>query len=288
MSISFTPGSQYYPKFSRPQLSTSIVESTDVCVKVYPLFLQESIVEWSIPTSWGDCTYNVYRSPYDEAEFKKVNSNVLTGTFFFRDTSVLDVSKYHNHEYVVEVKLPSGAYLKSKPTTWENKRSNWVEIRAKEIKRREDLLLRKWAGVDSFIFRKITFGKRCTLCWNPVIEKVTRDNCPECLGTSFEGGYFPGFRTKIQYDPSPNNAKLGPVGVTEFNQLTAWTTSLPVLHVFDLVLRIPDFALYRIESLNPTELQSVTVRQMMNLVELDKNSIEFLLAKKALPLEFQQ
>jgi hypothetical protein len=156
-------------------------------------------------------------------------------------------------------------------------------IRAAEITRRETILLDKFVGVDSLIFRKKYFGQRCPNCYNEDIEKVTKDHCLTCLGTSFIGGYFPGMLTKMCYEISPNNTQLTYLGKLETNQTSAWTISSPALMTHDLILRIPDYSLFRIESINQTELQTVQVRQVVQITELSKNSVEMNLINSVVP-----
>ncbi len=154
--------------------------------------------------------------------------------------------------------------------------------------RREMILLSKFTGVKSLVFRRKVFGERCPECWDYVLEKVTKDHCKTCLGTSFNGGYFTGFETLLQYEPTPNDAVLGYQGRNEPNQIPAWTINFPDINVFDLVLRIPDWRIYRVDHVSNTELQTVQLRQMLTLTELDKESIEFELAKQAIPNELLQ
>ena len=250
-------------------------------VTLQVIFLKEVIVEWVVPRSW-DCTFNIYYSLNEQGPYTKVNVTQVSGNYF-RDIEAKADSKYRSYFYIVEAVFQTGQKTKSFPVTWENKRSSWVELRAKEIQRRESLLLTKFTGVDSYIFKKRIFGQRCNNCWDTELEKVTWDHCPVCLGTSFKGGYFPGFKTKLQYEPTPNQSILSSQGVLEQNTIPAWTIDYPRIDTFDIILRIPDFSMYRVNSIQTTELQTALVRQMLQLTELDKESIEFNLATAAIP-----
>jgi hypothetical protein len=259
---------------------------SDVAVKVYPLFYKQMVVEWSIPNSWGTATFNVFRSATEYGPWTKLNDEPITGNFF-KDKSTQEYSKFNVDFYRVDAILINNKIISSFPTTWENNRNTFAEIRAREIQRRELLLLTKFVGVKSLVFRKRTFGARCPSCWDARIEKVIEDNCQVCLGTSFQGGYFPAYETLLQYDPTPNNAVLSYQGRVEPNMIPAWTISYPQLNVFDLVIRLPDFRIYRIDAMQTTELQAVVVRQILTLNELDKETVEFKLIKDLLPLEYQ-
>lgn len=257
----------------------------DIPVKVYPVFYKQTVVEWSTPPSWEAVSFNVFKSPTEYGPWVLLNEVPVTGNFF-KDTTTLDFSKFNNSFYLVDAFIPNGKVIRSFPATWNNKRSSFVEIRAQEIQRRELLLLTKFVGVKSLIFRKRTFGTRCRNCWDPRIEKITKDHCELCQGTSFEGGYFPPFESLLQYDPTPNQASLSYSGRIEPNIIPAWTVSFPEINTFDVIVRLPDFKAYRVEALQTTELQTVTVRQLLNLNELDKESIEMQLINNLIPTSY--
>ena len=276
MNLSFNVDFGYIPRFSPTPLVTT-VETGYVNVKVYPLFYNKVIVEWGIPPSWGRCVFDVYKSETENGPWVLITPTPLSNTNFVEDIGTQAYSKFHKSYYRVEVQLPppDGRRIISTVSTWDNVRSTIVQIRAREITRRETILLTKFTGVDTLIFRRKYFGERCPRCYNTDIEKVIEDHCPACLGTSFLGGYFPGVSTKVSYEISPDNTQLGYSGKIETNQTSAWTISNPEIMSLDLLLRIPDSKIFRVQSKNPTELQTVQVRQIMQLVELNKNLVEY-------------
>lgn len=282
MSLNFLPVNQgYYPSLI-PSTLVRTVETGYIEASLFPTFYKHTVVEFSVPAQWGSCKFDVYRSENNTGPWTKLTPAPISGTFF-KDVSSMAFSKFKNQWYIVECILPNNRRVQGIPVTWQNKRNKWVDIRAKEIERRETLLLEKFTGVRSIIFRKKNYGMRCTQCWNPSIEKVTQDHCPSCLGTSFEGGYFEGFETLFQFDQTPNEANLDYRGAIEANVIAAWTISFPDIEVFDLVLRVPDWRMFRVDKIMSTELQTVGVRQLLSLTELAKESIEFKLASQAMP-----
>lgn len=284
LSFHFEPF--YFPGLAVVPLQTT-VESQYVRVSIYPVFYKHFIIEWSVPAKWGAVKFNVYKSNMESPNsFEKINPVPILGNFY-KDPTTMDFSKFKDSYYKVEVTLPDGRSIVSRTYTWENVRTNFVEIRAVEIRRRESLLLDKFTGISTLVFRRKTFGKRCTECWDTRTERCIKDNCQTCLGTSFEGGYFEGFPTKVQYNPTPNDAVLGYQGVVEANEIPAWTIDKPTINVFDLVLRVPDSKLYRASQVQSTELQTITVRQMLTLTEMGKDSVEYQLAYRLLPTEYQ-
>jgi hypothetical protein len=285
MALNFTLHlPSYYPAFFNLPL-TRTVETEYVVTKIYPTFYKHMAVEFSIPMEWGNCKFDIYKSASETGPWAKITPTPIVGPFFI-DVTTEDYSMFDNTWYVVECMLPDGRRIQGPVTTWQNKRGNWVQLRAKEIQRRETLLLEKFTGVDTLLFRRKHYGMRCKRCWDFATEKTTQDHCPNCLGTSFEGGYFPGFKTLLQYEPTPNDAVLDYRGRVENNTLSAWTVSWPQIELFDVVLRVPDWKIYRVDHILSTELQTVPVRQVLSLTELPKESVEFKLTAQAMPSNY--
>lgn len=265
----------YFPLFSSLGISTPDSVSGNLDVTLYPKWYDKISMEWSVPTDWGSCSFNVYRSANNSGPYSRVNSTPITGTNVYKDTTSQSYSKFDEDWYIVEAILASGKRVQSLPVTWAKKRGLFVELRAAEIQRREWLLLRKFVGVESFLLRRRTYGTRCKTCWNSQLEKMMMDKCPSCMGTSFEGGYFPAVSTLLQYEPNANNTTMQYFGKFERNEIGAWTISFPEIHPRDLVYRVPDGGLYSVDDILPTELQTVSSRQIMKLIQLSKGSPEY-------------
>lgn len=259
------------------------IENPYLEVEVFPSWFDRATLAWKIPSDWGDCTFNVYRSLSDAGPFEKVNTSPLSG-FIFDDTESRKFSKYHPDFYVVEAILhdKGGALLRSKPISWVRKQSRWVELRSLEIQRRLWLMLRKFMGVETLVLKRRTFGKRCSTCWDPINLKVTNDRCPECYGVGWSGGYLPAYPTLIQYDATVNNTEVSVTGRNEPSVLTGLTVSFPEIDDWDLIYRVKDRRAYRVDKVLNTELMTATVSQRMQLIELPKNYIEYRLAEKYL------
>lgn len=255
--------------------------SKDIEVTVFPQWYKQVSLEWTIPPDWGACTFHVYFWPGGDSGYERLTTNALT-TPFFRDPTSREYSKFHNGYYVVEVLVASPAQIKrSAPASWHPKRREKLEIMASEIQRREYMLLSKFAGVKTFLFRRKLYGLRCHRCWSTVTEKVTDDHCPVCLGTSFEGGYFDPIPVFVQYDPTPNEKTRSYFGTFEANQIGGWTISIPEVSPDDILIRTGDWNVYRVVRVATTEIQANSVRQMMTLTQLSKGDVENLLAGKA-------
>jgi len=250
-------------------------------LSVQPSFYNGVYLNWSVPVYWGNCSFNIYRSQNDSTPGVRVNDAPLVTPFYF-DQNPSTYSAFNVSYYTLEVFLANGAIAKSTPTTWTNQQSKWVSLRAAEIVRRENIFLNKFFGVPSLFFKKKYFGMRCPVCWNAQIEKVMSDHCTTCYGTGFNGGYWPAASINVKYDPVPNASTLGLAGVNEPIQIGAWSVNYPTIQTFDLVYRIPDAKMFRVSSVQSTELQAVRVRQQLALIELTKDSVEYQLTSTSI------
>jgi hypothetical protein len=209
-----------------------------------------------------------------EGNFERLTETPVTGTFFINSDS-REHSKFRVETYVVEAIDPAtGASFKSKPITWENPTRSHVERRLFEIQRREYLLLSKFSGVKSFLFRRKYFGPHCPRCWNPLQEAVLDDFCSVCYGTGYEGGYFDPIPLYLQYEPTPSNRTLTPYGKAEPNSISAWTISMPNIQPEDLIVRTGDFTIYEVSAIQTTEIQAKTVRQILSLAQAPRKGVE--------------
>jgi len=278
----------HYP-LSHPGTSTALYGETisgNISATFYPAWYKSVGMEVSFPAEWGNCLYNVYRSEAEEGPYIKLNMVPLTSPFF-DDLKVRAVSVFNKPFYKVEVILPDGQVVTSNPLSWTTPLNSWAHLRKTEIQRREWLLLRKFVGVKSYLFRRKTYGKRCGVCWNYVAEKVMKDNCENCAGTSFDGGYFEPYETLFQYEPTPNSPTWEYFGKLESNTIPAWTISVPQIAAFDLIFREPDASLYMVQAVATTELQTNVVRQIVQLKQLERQAPEYTLARKVYPERFR-
>lgn len=276
MSFSLSIDQSYLLRYPLPVVSTpgtSSLASNSINVNVYPEWYSHMTLSWDVPSQWGACLFNVYFSDGGK-DYLKLTANPISDPFF-KDSLNTEYSRFENGTYIVEAILPGGATsVRSLPVFTQYKRRGKIEKIALEIQRREFLLLSKFSGVKSFVFRKRTYGQRCTRCWNETLEKVMDDHCEVCYGTSWEGGYFDPISTFIQYEINPTAKAKEYHGVVESNAISAWTISMPSIVPDDVIIRSGDFHIYKVTSLNTTELQAKPVRQLLGLTQLPKTDIE--------------
>lgn len=263
------------------QLGPTNVIATDITsmeVFVFPDWFESVRIEWSPSAAWApfDPKYNVYRSESQEGNYELLTSSPISNNFLTSSEN-WNSSKFDNEWWIVEVILNNGSRLKTKPITSQAYRGTFQNNRAREINRREWVLLRKFSGMTASIMRRKKHGQRCPTCWDEVSKKVTVDHCPDCYGVGFTDGYFSGMVTKIQFDARIENQQYSYFGKFEANQIGAWTIAYPDIQPNDLLIRHGDLKIYRVEQIQNTELLGNPVRQIMRVTELSKDKIEYCL-----------
>lgn len=61
---------------------------------------------------------------------------------------------------------------------------------------------------------------------------------------------------------------------------TAWTIAYPEINVNDLILRLDDFRVFRVQGVQNTSLRSFTIRQMVRMSHLPMTNIEYKLFER--------
>lgn len=270
---SFSPTTTgYYP--AAPQNI-----DTSLSVRVTPSWYSSIYIEWFPATGSAYTSFNVFSSPTEAGPFQALLSAPTTQFSTVIPWDKRSGLKYNQEYFFVEGYTATGSSV-SALTTWVNARSSpIIQALALDTTRREWILLRKFTGVASYLFKRKTYGKRCPSCWNQSFQKVMNDHCPICYGTSFEGGYYsPPVFSLVQYDALTKAQRLEYFGKFEPSQISGWTINYPTISPFDLIYRPSDGKMMRVDVIQTTSLQAQTVRQMFELVELDKGSIEYKLA----------
>lgn len=257
-------------------------------VKFLPKWFDSIYLEWAVPEEWKalDPKFTVFIGNSEEGPFREVNAEPTSDPHcLVRET--VDSTRFSGEFFVVQTSLSDGKLYKSQPLTIGRALPRWQHIRWSEIIRREWILLDKFAGIPSIVFRKRDYGTRCPNCWDARNEKIVKDHCEVCYGTSFVGGYYTGIKTLVQYDSTNDNRKLTYFGKFEPNGLIGWTIAYPTIQPHDIIIRLSDYRIFRVEALQNTEMMTAHLRQIMQLVELPRLSIENKLLHNAETVELR-
>lgn len=250
--------------------------------RLHPNWLVAAQILWYPNPAWTSPRFNVYRADGPTGPFIKLTGIPVSGNTY-SDDKTRQASKYARDYYYVEAIVDGRVVGVTKVFTHEKELSEWHYLRKKEINRREWLMLRRFMGVDTAVFKRIPstkYGYRCTRCWDPVNKVILDDHCPVCYGTSYLGGYYPAIKTSFQYDTISEQDALGPEGHYEPAHTSAWTIAWPQVDKNDLILHIPERRLYRVDGVQSTALQTVTVRQICAISHLPFSCVEYKLLER--------
>lgn len=250
----------------------SAILNPDIAITMAPEWFKQLTLTWTYPTSMntgGAPIFDVYRSGAEDSDYVKLNTFPLT-TPQFLDTTTRQDSNSSFDYYIVAVTTFGGQVFHSEPffLVYDRKMKDRARILAKELDRRNWLLLRKFTGVETLLFKEKTYGERCTECWSEKYQKIMKPQCVTCAGTSYMKGYYDPVKTYFQYEPHHKSKDLFHFGRVDPNLSGAWTVSYPNINVGDILLRQHDFRMFRVERTDVTSLQTVEVRQMVALIEL--------------------
>lgn len=247
----------------------------DVRINFFPNWFDSIRMDWEVPGEMLslDPKFRVLVSENEEGPFRECSPQWSSDPFF-TVTNTFDSSKFGREFYVLQVLLSDGRVLKSAPQVIGNRLPRWQFLRWKEITRREWIMLDKFYGVDCVVFRRKEYGTRCSYCWDAKNEKVTRDHCEHCFGTSYEGGFYKGISTLMQFNQWAGTKSNTYFGKYEPNQVMAWTMNYPTIKPHDIIIRLTDYTVYRVEMTQNTTIMTVPQRQIFKLTQLSKTSIE--------------
>lgn len=246
----------------------------DVRINFFPDWFKEIRMDWEVPSEMQALSpqFRVLVSESEAGPYRETRPIFSPEPFFVVDT--FDSSKYGQEFYVLQVKLSDGRILKSEPQVVGMKLPRWQFLRWKEISRREWIMLDKFYGIECVIFRKREYGARCSYCWDAKREVITREHCEHCLGTSYEGGYYRGISALVQFNQWAGTKSNTYFGKYEPNQLMAWTLNYPTINPHDIILRLTDFTVFRVEMTQNTTIMTVPQRQIFKITQLSKDLIE--------------
>lgn len=148
---------------------------------------------------------------------------------------------------------------------------------AREIVRREALLLRRFNGSFCAFLLKRRSGERCPQCYDRVLKRTTMSNCRRCWDTGFDGGFSkPIYGWVFHWHPA-RAVQASVMG--EQKEQTAgdsWTVNYPVLNAGDIYV-LQDGTRWRVLSPRSTKLQGATaehpVRQAFQAERIEPSDV---------------
>lgn len=156
-----------------------------------------------------------------------------------------------------------------------------LPLDAVEIIRQHNILLKgvnghpPQTGISTTVYKKRTFGRRCSECVDAATGRKVISQCRVCNGTGFaDFGYYDPIRVPMNFQPSPRLIQLSTLGKVEDKETTAFMTNFPIMYVGDMVVE-PNEAHWRVVQIDVTERKRVVVHQLLRLRQLDHNDVEY-------------
>jgi len=169
------------------------------------------LVEWALNREWigavpGPYTFTLYRGyAANDDNFVAVAETVDQPWLY--DNQPVWPSKGSMVFYKVSLLDGNGTLWWSQGTHATSSFTRYDWTIAKEIVRKEHLLMRKRAGTPGWLLKRRLWGEPCT-CVNPITGQIENSTCPICYGTGIEGGYYEAFEFWVTMNPSQRIVKL--------------------------------------------------------------------------------
>lgn len=120
---------------------------------------------------------------------------------------------------------------------------------AREIVRKETLLLRKKTGSKGWLLKRRWWGDPCLTCTDTITKSVIDPTCTNCAGTGIIGGYYPPTEYWIAMSPTKRLVKLtADQGLITANSEDARCLAYPVVEPNDVWVQSYTGNRYRIQA----------------------------------------
>lgn len=192
-------------------MTDRVFKRITVDVHFSPIVSRQVLVAWALEPSFveqGPYTFTVYRADapsQDLADLTPV-ARVVDQPWAY-DNGLAALESTHDVFYRVVLEDGNGRTYESQTAVGTSYWSRYDWTLAREIIRKETLLLQKRAGVKGYLLKRRTFGDPCP-CADPETEQLMDPDCEDCYGTPFKDGYYPPFVYWVLMNPTTSVVKL--------------------------------------------------------------------------------
>lgn len=179
--------------------------------------------------------------------------------------------------YYIEVRPPSGLAnrFQSAVVSVEPGLDRRTRLFKRKILRDEATAFRRLNGIPIAALKRRRWGKVCRECYDEVNREATREHCPFCLGTSFEGGYWSPVYIRGRKSPAPVQTQMSAHGETDLKTVTFTVLDYPHLEKKDVLVDLRRNDRYEVQMVVPTELKGVVVHQAVTASLISRSSVEY-------------
>lgn len=138
------------------------------------------------------------------------------------------------------------------PGPWQPYHSNWSRRDwrlAREITRKEALVMRKFSGAYGWLLKRRYWGSPCPVCVDPVTAQVDEANCSTCFGTRFEEGYHTPAECWLVLERAGRQSALDEnTGHQKATEVAARALAYPPIETGDIWVQAHTDQRYRVQS----------------------------------------
>lgn len=243
--------------------------------------IKKVFVDWVGPTSnmitWelgpidreflSSLAVDVERADAPTADFTQLNDADIDPFFHYLDTTAK--TEHPRDIFYYRINLTwSGGSVYSDLAHYDNV-SGPI---AKDLIRRYNLILRTKIGAPCLVYKIKTRGERCLRCWDPVRQRVSASNCPECYNTGFTGGFHDPVSTYVALSPYQRGGRITDIGERVVDGCQGWIPNYPILSQRDVITS--ENKKFKVTSIAPTEFRGAIIKQQVMLQRIGLTEIE--------------
>jgi hypothetical protein len=257
-------------------------------VKVTPLYPKKVLLQWDIqdPPAAGSYTFTIERSGSTSGPWTLVVAGLQNTYNYFDDFSTLTkehdinlLSLQRNVYYRITAAPPTGSAVTSEPHGFEPSELSPMARGLRRRLRHDQLITyKKINGVKLAISKRRRWGPRCTVCFDPVSKAALHSHCEACYGTGFADGYWTSVIMWGRISPDKVAVQGAPAGVVESSGHVITLLDVPRLQDDDLITELDTNRRYVVRRQLQTELRRYPVHQQVQVSQLSRNAVEYLIA----------
>lgn len=245
--------------------------------KLFRIAPDTSEVRWALqPHSWPefaeDLKFVIFRSQSPQGPWQDI-ATLNYGTFVFYDNDVMAAGTTRAYYYIVRIASKSGkGFRDSKPTRIEHD-ADHIAI---ELVRKKNVFLRVKGGVEMVVYLRKRNGPKCSRCYSRERNEALDEDCPDCYGTGYSGGYWNPVTVLGLYNP-PQHI-LVEAGVTmEAGQTYFELANWPSVSLGDIIIDRRMNVRYSVDSMKPTSHRGHPISQIVQVTQFDESAVVYTL-----------
>jgi len=253
-------------------------------MRIFPMFPQRVFLQWVLrnPTLGITYEFTVDRSGSAEGPWETITtppiydfyyvdmafpSNTVTGT---PDLMSMTRSVY----YRITAQPSAGGDTVSiikKIEPWLDRRREGIH---RKLVRDAMISLKRVIGTEIAALKRKKWGTKCTLCLSSMGISVN-PYCPQCYGTTFQGGYWTPVYGWAQLFTTPISIQTALQGESERKQTRLLMAHIPQMDKEDLIVFLRTNKYFQVDEVTPTQIHNVDVHQELIVSELSPTSAEY-------------